>query len=110
MDAFTEVKYNVRQKKQHDIQILIDKSITKLCVKNILARARERQRLLQGAPDAKVSSLRESNKNAISEPDLTEVKNIPPRESASESSIPYRLSQTKDGSLEGNFHICSKYI
>ncbi|XP_019754287.2 anillin isoform X2 [Dendroctonus ponderosae] len=69
---------------------------------NILARARERQRLLQGAPNAKVSPLRESNKNAVSEPDLTEVKKIPPRESASESSIPYKLSQAKEGTLEGS--------
>ncbi|XP_060534252.1 anillin isoform X2 [Cylas formicarius] len=60
---------------------------------NILARARERQRLLQGySGQENPTRLRDINKNTSSEPNLSEVISLPRKEVASDPNLPSKLS------------------
>ncbi|XP_076255761.1 anillin, actin binding protein isoform X2 [Rhynchophorus ferrugineus] len=63
---------------------------------NILSRARERQRMLG---EGKVMPLQESNKNAVSEPNLTEIKHISPKAVLSESNLTKCVSTNEDKAL-----------
>ncbi|XP_066144957.1 anillin-like isoform X1 [Euwallacea fornicatus] len=69
---------------------------------NVLTRARERQRMLKDYPSSHdgATPLRECNREAVSEPNLTKSKVIH-EETRSEPNIPLKLSQTNDGHCEG---------
>lgn len=63
---------------------------------NILSRARERQRMLG---EGNVTPLQESNKNAISEPNLTQIKYISPKAVCSESNLTKCVSNNEGKAL-----------
>ncbi|XP_050299798.1 anillin-like isoform X2 [Anthonomus grandis grandis] len=70
---------------------------------NILARARERQRLLQGLPVEEKLPLKESNRIAVSEPNLKDLEKIPQKEVKSETDLRCKESSTVESVPLGHF-------